>query len=72
MIKEAKYEEGPIEETDKFSSFCSVNSIWGKELNDDKAYEEIKNFININSLKEHYTFDIYITNGDWPQRNKGI
>jgi hypothetical protein len=72
MIKEAENEEGPIEDTEKFNSFCSVNSVWGKDLNDEKTYEEIKNFIDVDSLIEHYAFGIYIATGDWPQRNQGV
>ena len=72
MIKEAENEEGPIEDTEKFNSFCSANSVWGKDLNDEKAYEEIKNFIDVDSLIEHYAFGIYIATGDCPQRNQGV
>ena len=72
MIKEAKNEEGPIEDTEEFNSFCSANSVWGKDLNDEKTYEEIKNYIDVDSLIEHYAFGIYIATGDWPQRNQGI
>jgi len=72
MIKEAKNEEGPIEETDKFSAFCRANCVWGKDLNDENAYKEIKDFIDIDSLIEHYALGIYIATGDWPQRNQGV
>ena len=72
MIKEAQNEEGPIEETDKFSAFCSAHSQWGTDLADEKLYEEVKNFIDIDSLIEHYAFGIYIATGDWPQRNQGV
>ena len=72
MIKEAQNEEGPKEETDKFGLFCSANSVWGKDLNDENTYKEIQNFIDIDSLIEHYALGIYIATGDWPQRNQGV
>lgn len=72
MIKEAQNEEGPIEETDKFGAFCSANSVWGKDLNDENAYKEIKDYVDIDSLIEHYALGIYIATGDWPQRNQGV
>ena len=72
MIKEAQNEEGPKEETDKFGQFCYANSVWGLDQNDENRYKEIRNFIDIDSLIEHYALGIYIATGDWPQRNQGV
>ena len=72
MIKESRNVEGPLEVSDDFQSFCSSNSAYGIDLFDEKLYEEIKNFIDIDSLIEHYAFGIYIATGDWPQRNQGV
>ena len=72
MIKEAQNEEGPKEETDKFGQFCSANSVWGLDQNAENRYKEIRNFIDIDSLIEHYALGIYIATGDWPQRNQGV
>jgi len=72
MIKESRNVEGPLEVSDDFRSFCSSNSAYGINLSDEKLYEEIKNFIDIDSLIEHYAFGIYIATGDWPQRNQGV
>ena len=69
MIKEGQLEEGPQEELDNFISFCKTYS--KKDVSDEKVYEEINNFIDIDSMIEHFGLGIYIATSDWPQRNEG-
>ena len=70
MIKEGEPEEGPKEECDSFNFFCEANS--KKDLRDMEAYKEITEFIDINSMIEHYAVGIYIGTTDWPGQNAGV
>ena len=69
LAKENGIEEGPEEEITKFLEFCEEYS--KKDLSNDKIYEEIKNYLDINSLIELYATGIYIANSDWPGKNDG-
>ena len=69
MIKEGEKEEGPQEETDDFNNFCEVYS--QKDLSDEKNYEDVVNFIDIDSMIEHYATGIYLGTTDWPGQNAG-
>ena len=70
MIKEGEPEEGPKEECDNFNFFCEANS--KKDLRDMEAYKEITEFIDINSMIEHYAVGIYLGTTDWPGQNAGV
>ena len=50
FIKDNKIEDGPEEELEKFKMFCEEYST--KDLSDDNIYEEIKDYIDINSMIE--------------------
>ena len=69
MIKEGECEEGPKEETDNFNNFCEIYS--KKDLTDANNYQEVKDFIDIDSMIEHYTTGIYLGTTDWPHQNAG-
>ena len=69
FIKDNKIEDGPEEELEKFKMFCEEYST--KDLSDDNIYEEIKDYIDINSMIELFGTGIYISNMDWPARNDG-
>ena len=70
LAKDNEIEDGPEEEYNKFKEFCIEYS--KKDLTDEKIYEEIKNFIDINSLIELFATGIYIGNNDWPGKNDGM
>ena len=70
MIKEGEKEEGPQEETDNFNSFCEVYS--KKDLSDEKNYQDITDYIDIDSMIEHYATGIYLGTTDWPGQNAGL
>ena len=70
LAKDNEIEDGPEEEYTKFKEFCIEYS--KKDLTDEKIYEEIKNFIDINSLIELFATGIYIGNNDWPGKNDGM
>ena len=42
-----------------------------KDLANKTIYEEVKKFIDVNSLIELYASEIYISNNDWPGKNDG-
>ena len=69
LLKDAECEEGPEEELTIFQEFCENYS--KKDLSDDKLYEKVKNFIDIDSLIELFVNGIYIANRDWPGKNDG-
>ena len=69
MSKNNEIEDGPEEEFDKFQNFCMEYS--EKDVRDPEIYEEIKNFIDIDSFVELYTTGLYIDNTDWPGKNDG-
>jgi len=69
LAKDNQIEDGPEEESIKFQEFCEEYS--KKDVSDQKTYNEIKNFMDIDSLIELYATGIYIANGDWPGKNDG-
>ena len=69
MIKEGESEEGPKEETDNFINFCKTYS--QKDLSDANNYQDVKDFIDIDSMIEHYTTGIFLGTTDWPHQNAG-
>ena len=48
LAKGDEIEEGPEEEIQNFLSFCQEYS--KKDLGDEKLYEEIKNYIDVESM----------------------
>ena len=69
MIKQAEIEEGPQEELNNFQNFFDEYS--KKDVNDKTVYENIKNFVDINSMIEFFATGMYISIGDWPRQNEG-
>ena len=69
FLKDNKVEEGLEKELVDFKHFCEDYS--EKDLKDQKVYEEIKNYIDINSMIELFATGIYLSNMDWPARNDG-
>ena len=68
-IKDNENEDGPEEEVVKFKEFCK--EYIKKDLVNETIYEEVKNYINVDSLIELYSSEIYISNNDWPGKNDG-
>ena len=69
MIKEGEKEEGPQEETDNFNSFCELYS--KKDMTDSSNYKDVTDFIDVDSMIEHYATGIYLGTTDWPGQNAG-
>ena len=68
IVKEAEIEEGPKEEWEQLKNFFDEYS--KKDLADEKVYEDIKNYIDINSMIEFFATGIYISIGTWPAQNE--
>ena len=69
LILDNELAEGPEEEVTKFKEFCKEYT--KKDLANKTIYEEVKKFIDVNSLIELYASEIYISNNDWPGKNDG-
>ena len=69
FLKDSKLEEGPDKEFEDFKKFCEEYT--EKDLNNEKIYEEIKEYIDLDSMIELYATGIYISNMDWPYKNDG-
>ena len=69
VIKDNENEDGPEEEVVKFKEFCK--EYIKKDLANETIYEQVKNYINVDSLIELYSSEIYISNNDWPGKNDG-
>ena len=69
MIKEGEKEEGPQEETDNFNSFFFLYS--KKDMTDSSNYKDVTDFIDVDSMIEHYATGIYLGTTDWPGQNAG-
>ena len=69
LMKDNSLEDGPEEEVTKFKEFCKEYT--KKDLANETIYEEIKKYIDVNSLIELYASEIYISNLDWPGKNDG-
>lgn len=67
LINDNELEDGPKEEVTKFKEFCK--EYIKKDLANEAIYEEVKKFIDVNSLIELYANEIYISNDDWPGKN---
>ena len=70
LIKEGELSNGEQSEITLYTSFFSEYS--KKDVLDEKVYEEIKNFIDIDSLIEHFVIGIYLGTWDWPGHNDGV
>jgi hypothetical protein len=69
IAKDNEIEDGPEEEFLKFSKFCEEYS--RKDVNDEAVYQEINNYIDLDSLIELFATGIYISDLDWPAKNDG-
>ena len=69
IAKDNEVEDGPEEEYEKFREFCELYS--QKDITDNKIYEEVNNYIDLNSMIELFATGAYISDLDWPAKNDG-
>lgn len=70
MIKNGELEEGAQEELDSFKGFCERYS--KLDLTNEVNYKAVCDFIDIDSLIDHYAAGLYLGTYDWPNRNCGM
>ena len=70
LIKEGDLSNGEESEIELYSIFFSEYS--KKDLLDEKVYEEINDFIEIDSLIEHFVIGIYLRAWNWLGHNDGV
>ena len=70
LAKGNSIEEGPEEEIQNFVKFCDEYS--KKDVSNEKVYQEIKDYIDINSMIEFFATGLYIEDTDWPGNNDGV
>ena len=63
------FEDGDEQEYNNFIYFCGNYS--KKDVSDEKIYNEIKNYIDIDSFVELFANGLYTANTDWPGNNDG-
>lgn len=69
MIKNGEHEEGPDEETESFINFADTYA--KKDLTNEENYKAVCDFIDIDSMIDHYAAGIYLCTYDWPNHNSG-
>ena len=69
LAKDNEIEDGPEEEYLKFREFCDEYS--KKDVNNEEVYQQINNYIDLDSLIELFATGIYISDLDWPAKNDG-
>ena len=70
LIKEGELSNGEESELTLYNNFFNEYSL--KDVLDDKVYEEINNFVDLDSLVEHFVTGVYLGTADWPGHNDGV
>jgi hypothetical protein len=70
IIKEGKLSEGEESELTLYNNF--MNEYSQKNIQDEKVYQEISEFVDIDSLIEHFVIGVYLGTADWPGHNDGV
>jgi hypothetical protein len=70
LIKEGELSNGEESELSLYNNFFDEYS--KKDVLDEKIYEKINDFIDLDSLVEHFVTGVYIGTADWPGHNDGV
>jgi hypothetical protein len=70
LIKEGELSNGEESELTLYNNF--MNEYSQKNVQDEKVYQEISEFVDIDSLIEHFVIGVYIGTADWPGHNDGV
>lgn len=70
MVKNGELEEGPESEKDNLYGF--MYNYARKDLTIESNYNAVCDFIDIDSLIEHYAAGLYLGTYDWPNYNYGM
>ncbi len=70
MIKNDELEEGEQAELDRFVAFVKEYS--QKDLTNEQNYKAVCDYIDIDTMIEHYAAGLYLGTFDWPNYNYGL
>ncbi len=70
MIKNEELEEGEQADFDEFLAFSKKYS--NLDLSDEQNYKAVCDYIDIDSMIEHYAAGLYLGTFDWPNYNYGL
>ena len=70
LIKEGELSNGEEYELALYNNFFYEYS--RRDVTSQLTYEEISNFVDLDSLIEHYVTGIYLGTWDWPAHNDGV
>lgn len=70
MIKNGGLEEGSQTELNQFYQFCKKYA--AADLTNADNYQTVCDFVDIDSMIEHYAAGIYLGTYDWPNYNYGV
>lgn len=70
MIKSGEMEEGTQEECDRFFAFADQYS--EMDLTNAANYQAVCDFVDLDSMIEHYAAGLYFGTFDWPNYNYGV
>ena len=70
LIKEGELSGGEESELTLYNNF--MNEYSQKNVQDEKVYQEISEFVDIDSLIEHFVIGVYLGTADWPGHNDGV
>ena len=70
LIKEGELSNGEESELTLYNNF--FNEYAKKSVGDENVYNEVKNFVDVDSLIEHFVIGVYLGTMDWPGHNDGV
>ena len=70
LIKEGELSNGEESEMTLYNNF--FNQYSQKDVTDEKVYKEVSEFLDIDSLIEHFVIGVYLGTMDWPGHNDGV
>ena len=70
LIKEGELSNGEESEMTLYNNF--FNEYSQKDVTDEKVYKEINDFLDVDSLIEHFVIGVYLGTMDWPGHNDGV
>ena len=70
LIKEGELSNGEESELSLYNDFFNEYST--KDVLDEKIYEKINEFVDLDSLIEHFATGVYLGTADWPGHNDGV
>ena len=70
LMKEGELSSGEESEMTLYNNF--FNEYSQKDVTNEKVYKEVSDFVDIDSLIEHFVIGVYLGTMDWPGHNDGV